>query len=174
MSDRTSPRASLIFALVAAGLLLTVGGWRQALGPSTPVTIAVEGWQQAQQTYPLPGSAAEPPELSQEMVDAVRQANPFSDRRAQAPALDASSASGTLASQAPPPQFLYKGRVALGQRQRAILEETTSRKTYFLEVGQAVAGFKVLDIAENRVVLSDPSTSKEVVVSLAASALPRR
>jgi hypothetical protein len=64
------------------------------------------------------------------------------------------------------PKFVYKGRINVGSRQRAILEDAAARKTYFLEVGQAVAGFKVLDIAENRVVLSDPQTNQEVVVSL--------
>ena len=67
-----------------------------------------------------------------------------------------------------PPQFIYKGRINLGKKQRAVIEETTAKKTYFLEVGQAVAGFKVLDIQEKQVILSDPQTSKEVAVSLAS------
>ena len=62
------------------------------------------------------------------------------------------------------PQFLYKGHVDLGKRQRAIVAETTTGKTYFLEVGQEVAGFKVLDISRTEVVLSDVKTAQQIVI----------
>ena len=124
----------------------------------------------------MPGPMQEPPMLSQEMADAVVRADPFSPQRRLVPP-PATGGTGDRegsgdGGQPPQPAFTYKGRVHLGQRQRAIVEETTTRKTYFLEVGQEVAGFKVLDIAENQVVLSNLHTHEEVVVSLTTTALP--
>jgi hypothetical protein len=60
----------------------------------------------------------------------------------------------------------------MGTKQRAVLQDVTSQKTYFLQLGQEVAGFKVLDIAENRVLLSDPHTQEEVVVPITTKPSP--
>ena len=114
--------------------------------------------------------------LSGEVVDTVLSANPFSAQR-RAVSTDVGNSQqadgrGEAAVIARTPQFIYKGRINLGKRQRAVVEETTAKKTYFLEVGQEVAGLKVLDIAENRVVLSDVHTSKEVEASLISSSGP--
>ena len=113
--------------------------------------------------------------LSEPQIDEVLHSNPFSpDRGTKAPAADASGTAVTAGVPAKPParRFAYKGRVRLGNRQRAIIEELTSQKTHFLEVGQEVAGFKVLDIGENQVVLSDLRTSEEVVVSVTSASSP--
>ena len=60
----------------------------------------------------------------------------------------------------------------MGNQQRAIVEEGASHKTYFLQVGQTVAGFKVLDIGQKQVVLSNLATQEELVVSLASLTAP--
>jgi len=67
---------------------------------------------------------------------------------------------------------VFERMLATGRGARAIVEEATSGKTHFLEIGQSVAGFKVLDISESRVVLSDPQTGEEVVVSVVSPASP--
>ena len=113
--------------------------------------------------------------FSKEMADAMVRANPFSSQRRaipQPPEGATGGREGQAGSPAAQPRFSYKGRIQLGARQRAILEDTTGHKTYFLEVGQEVTGFKVLDIAENQVVLSNEQTQEELVVPLTSTALP--
>lgn len=127
-------------------------------------------------TPSMSGAPEQAPSLfSKDMADAIIRANPFSPQRraiSQPPDGSSGGPEGQAVSPAAQPRFSYKGRIQLGARQRAILEDTTSHKTYFLEVGQEVTGFKVLDIAENRVVLSNDHTHEEVVVPLASTALP--
>jgi hypothetical protein len=127
-----------------------------------------------EEQYPMPAELGDAQKLSPEVFEAIMAANPFSSVRRLKPPTDASTPEGGLrVPTAPPaPQFVFKGLIKFGNRQRAILEDVTTRKTYFLEVGQEVAGFKVLDIAENRVVLSDPQTKEEIVVSVASKASP--
>ena len=122
-----------------------------------------EAWERVKRTYPIDETTPALPRLAPEVVTRVLSTNPFSEQRQP---IDEPATSGSAALPVTAPQFLYKGRINMGQRQRAIVEETGSHKTYFLEVGQAVAGFKVLDITENRVVLSNPVSQAEVVVSL--------
>jgi len=130
-------------------------------------------WTHVQEQYPIPSEPEEAQKLSPEAFEAIRAANPFSSARRLKPPTDSSSEGGASATvAAPAPQFVYKGLIKFGNRQRAILEDLTTHKTHFLEVGQEVAGFKVLDIAENRVVLSDPKTKEELVVSIASKASP--
>ena len=122
----------------------------------------------------MPPELTDAQKVSPEIFEAIISANPFSPvRRIATPSGESRPGEGPAELTAPPkPQFAYKGLIKLGNRQRAILEETTTHKTHFLEVGQEVAGFKVLDIAENRVVLSDPQTKEELVVSVASKASP--
>ena len=122
----------------------------------------------------MPLELAEAQKLSPEIFEAIISANPFSPVRRIAPPSGAPGSGDRPAdvTASPTPEFTYKGLITLGSRQRAILEEVATHKTHFLEVGQDVAGFKVLDIAENRVVLSDPQTKEEIVVSVASKASP--
>ena len=126
-------------------------------------------WERVRADYPITEPAPDVEPLSPELVSRVLKANPFSEQRQP---VAVSSAPEAVAAQAITPQFVYKGRINLGQRQRAIIEETVSHKTYFLEVGQEVAGCKVLDITEGRVVLSDTKSHTEVVVSLSSASHP--
>lgn len=150
--------------------------WRSLVFQAQPAQLSGEAWEQIRQDYPLPEEPQAPASIAKERLEALIRANPFSpERLAAAPAAgpDQSAAGGPDTPGAPPrPVFAYKGRVDLGRRQRAILEDTAARKTYFLEVGQEVAGFKVLDIAENQVVLSDPQTHEDVIITLTSAALP--
>ncbi len=162
----------------AAGLLFLVmiaaAWWRFSLVRTRSDALPREAWERVKERYPLPMDAAPAEALTPETAASLVEANPFSpQRRNVPPPSDQSSGGNASIAQAPPaPKFAYKGRVHLGARQRAVIEETTGGKTYFLEVGQEVAGFKVLDIDEKRVLLSDPQTHEEVAVSLTSAASP--
>jgi len=166
------PWDSMVAALLLTLLMVFVWGWQRGVKDHT-IEELFEPWQHVREHYPIPGQLREATELSAELLQQVVRANPFSPARQQASSKGPGTESGQGASAAPlPPQFLYKGRVMIGQTQRAVIEETTAKKTYFLQVGQEVAGFKVLDMTESQVVLSDPQTGEEVAVSLATSTTP--
>ncbi|MDP3723257.1 MAG: hypothetical protein Q8R91_07165 [Candidatus Omnitrophota bacterium] len=143
--------------------------WRSQVFRAHQTALPSEAWERVKEQYPMDGELAPPAQLSEEAIEAVVRAAPFSPTRQFVPS---PVSSGQEAAQdagppvPPPPRFTYKGRINLGTRQRAIVEEATTRKTYFLEVGQEVAGFKVLDIDERRVVLSQLATGEELVISL--------
>ena len=165
--------SSVWFAGCLIAITAAAWWWRATVFHTHREPPAEAPWQHVQERYQLPQEPAEAEKLSPEALEAILAANPFSPDRRSKPASGVSSG-GTAATAAVPaaPKFVYKGLVKLGNRQRAIVEDVTSRKTHFLEVGQEVAGFKVLDIAENRVVLSDPKTKEEIVVSVASKASP--
>ena len=171
----TATTANGTFIAIAATLLaITAGTWRWQAAVhrgDRRALIKDEAWERVKNEYPVPLASASTPMISQDLMNALIRANPFSpQRRVVAPPSQAANhgPSGPMVSEAAAPAFLYKGRIDLGQRQRAIVEDLTTHKTHFLEVGQEVAGFKVLDIAQNQVVLSDPLTHVELVVLLAA------
>lgn len=157
--------------------LIATGAWRWQVSVFRSVRsdshLQADTWEPVKTQYAIPPDPNPTPALSAELVDTVVSANPFSPQRRAAglPGAPAEGGSGGGAVAASP-KFVYKGRINVGSRQRAILEDATARKTYFLEVGQAVAGFKVLDIAENQVVLSDPHAQQELVVPLASKSGP--
>lgn len=163
-----------VMVVTAACLLLVAAGswwWQASVRRAPPREVAGESWERVKDEYPLAAAPAEPTGLVEQAAETALHANPFSPerRRVVVPQEGGGQGEGGGAGsipEPPTPQFAYKGRVVLGTRQRAVVEETGTHKTYFLEVGQEVAGFKVLDIAENRVVLSHLQTNEEVVVSL--------
>ena len=165
---------SVAAAVLLASVMPGVWSWQRMVCRARTTDVKSEPWEKIKTEYPIIQDAPETPQISSQTIDTMVQANPFSPARRlpPAPAGGEASGGGGEPQQASSPKFLFKGRINLGQRQRAIVEETTTHKTYFLEVGQEVAGCKVLDIAENRVVLSDPKTNQEVVVSLASPAAP--
>ena len=69
-------------------------------------------------------------------------------------------------------QLHFRGRVIMGSRQVAIIEVEASHETLFVGVGQDVEGCKVIDIAEDRVVLSKPP-DQQVTLRLADAAAPQ-
>ena len=177
MPSRTLTGSSVGLAAALVIVAVATWSWHTDMVKSKPAEMPTEPWDRVTTVYPISDDSltAKAAAFSSEMLDAVVRANPFSPKRrlGAVPAVGGSDGTATSGPvTAAIPQFTYKGRVQLGSRQRAIVEETVTGKTYFLEVGQEVAGFKVLDIAENRVVLSDPQTNKEVVVSLVSRSGP--
>ena len=163
----------LIGFATALGAMISVLLWRQTIMVGNlPGDPQAERWQHVMEEHPMPNEPATSAQLSAETFEAILRANPFSSQRRLVP-LQSDDATGSNseagAGQPPAPQFLYKGRINLGNLQRAILEETVTHKTHFLEVGQEVTGFKVLDIAENQVVLSHLQSKEELVISLTAA-----
>ena len=168
-SARISPAPSIFLTLALAAAAIGVGWWQQRVRHAPVEGIAGDPWDKVKAQYPLPDEALEVPRLSPEAAASLVEANPFSPkRRFVPPAVGTGTQTGGV-EQPPEPVFAYKGRINLGKRQRAVVEDTTTKKTYFLEVGQEVAGFKVLDISESEVLLSDLTTNEELVISLTSS-----
>ncbi len=161
------PWDAVAVALVA---WLGVGGawmWRDTVLERDRAAKSTEPWQQVRTRYPMPEAFHLEPEPSTALLQAVVQANPFSsERRAAKLSLSDDQSAPPPPVVPPKPQFIFKGRVIMGAVQRAIVEDNTIKKTYFLQVGQEVAGFKVLDIQETRVILSDLKTNEELTLSL--------
>ena len=170
-----SPAAASVMPAVLLAMILALGAggawqWQHTAFQTKRIELMSEPWDRVKQDYPITEQAPST-ERPEDVAEAVLKANPFSPQRRPVTAKGEKGVEGgSLPTPAPPkPQFVFKGQINLGQRKRAILEDLNAHKTYFLEVGQEVAGFKVLDIGENRVVLSDPQTREEVAVSLASS-----
>ncbi len=147
--------------------------WRARTLAAPAADPGQESWNRVKDAYPLPRDPGTAPLLTPEIAAGIVAANPFSpERRAVVLPPESGEGAGKAGGTVEPaaPIFVYKGRVRMGPRERAILEDTAVRKTYFLEAGQEVRGFKVLDIAESQVVLSDPQTNDAVVVPLKAAA----
>jgi hypothetical protein len=162
----TGPSVALAVGLVVAAAAIV--RWRSAVVHAQRVEVTGESWEHIKDDYPPLPEPSEPPAPAAEIFDAILRANPFSPDRLPVSAAEDGEGQGRAvnpAASAPiTPQFLYKGHIDLGKRQRAVVEETTAGKTYFLEVGQEVAGFKVLDISQTEVVLSDVKTDQQIVI----------
>jgi len=172
---RAPTGASVALAVALAVVAAATVRWRSRAVHIPRLGGMGEPWEHIKDDYPLLAEPSEPPELSATVFDAVLHANPFSPTRRPVDAADGENqplAEGPAASAPITPEFLYKGHIDLGKRQRAIVEETTTGKTYFLEVGQEVAGFKVLDISQTSVVLSDLKTAQQIVIMRKAAGEP--
>lgn len=158
-----------VSVLVAAGITMVAATtwWWQANLPSDDPVVDIATWHEAKKRYPSPKSI-EFTTLPPEMLQGIILGNLFSPDRGLVITQEGSQGNtdqqATEPAEPKEPIFIYKGNVKLGSRLRAIVEDVGIGKTYFLEVGQEVAGYKVLDIAENRVVLSHPKTNEEIEV----------
>ena len=167
---RPSPLSPILLALGMGCCAVGAWSWQMQVFRAPRIDVGTEPWDQVKQAYPIPEGTPEVSTLSTETIAGVLNANPFSPQRGNTVTLDdqQQSSGGSTAIELPPPVLIYKWRINLGQRQRAIMEDTTTKKTYFLEVGQEVATFKVLDITESQVLLSDPQTSEPIAVPLSS------
>lgn len=162
---------------LAAILAVAAGGlwaWDHALMRRAAAGAAEASASDVRERFPMPAPFHPPEEEASVLLRAAASARPFSSQRGQPPPPPASLPGGLTAYIPAPttPVFIYKGVVVMGAIHRAILEEAASKKTYFLQVGQEVAGFKVLDIDESRVILSHPNTQEEIAVSRSPTMSP--
>ena len=171
MATAPSPASSVSFAVVMLGLSVGAWWWRSEVVSSTVVEVPKQPWQQVKEKLPMPAPVTEEPSLTGENLQFLIEANPFSRLRRYVPPPEPGP--GQIREPAPKrPVLRYKGRIQLRQRQRAILEDLAGGKTHFLEVGQEVAGYKLLDISEDQVLLSDLQTNEEVRLSLTPKESP--
>ena len=164
-----SARAPWDATLIAVLSLAAAGGawwWHDRALQHDAVRVSEESSQQVKEKFPMPEGIQAEASASQTILGAVVQANPFAPDRRPSKLPDAED--DEPAPPPPPPKatFIYKGRVSMGSGQRAVLEDATTKKTHFLQVGQEVAGVKVLDIEETRVILSDLKSNEEIIVQL--------
>ena len=160
------PVDAVLLAAVAIAAAAGTWQWRQqALRTAKPAAVE-EPWQQIEQRYPVPPSVEEAPEVPDELLQGITKSNPFSPERRRANEPPETATETKTEPAAIPPKFVYKGHVVMGAKQRAIVEDVNTKKTYFLQVGQEVAGSKVLDITDQRVLLSDPQSSEPITLTL--------
>ena len=62
--------------------------------------------------------------------------------------------------------FIYRGMASVGNVVRAVLEEPTSREVFFASSGGQVGKYKVLDITQDTVILSQED-GQEILIKLA-------
>jgi len=163
---RDLPWGLVGLAACLAVLFVGVWGWQQRLQQQLSAPKATEPWQHVREQHPMPASFKPAPDLAPDFLKTVVRANPFSPQRRQTPQEARALEEPVPIAEPAAPQFLYKGRVMMGAKQRAVLEDLSRKKTHFLQVGQEVAGFKVLDITETQVVLSTPNSQEPLVISL--------
>src|SRR3989338_180803 len=169
MAAKRPARPAAVVPVGLALLALGVWSWHAGVRQTQQADVPSDPWERVKEHYPMAQEPQETPAASSKVLaEAVGRATPFSPkRRAVPPPMGAEGGMEGQAEALPlAPVFVYKGHINVGQRPRAIVENTATRKTHFLEVGQEVTGFKVLDITENRVVLSNLKTQEEVVVTL--------
>ena len=161
--------AAVLVVITAMTLWWQIGVFHARAKPSG---VTDDAGDEVKEAYPLPHDRTRSPTFSRAMADRVVQANPFSpQRRAVPPTSGGGSEEGAGPTIEPPrPKFIFKGQITVGKQLRGIVEDANTGKTLFLEVGQEVAGFKVLDISQRQVVLWDASTQEELVVTLPISA----
>ena len=172
MTARASAAPAVVLACCLAGVVAGAWYWRGGVFNAPRVEVMEDAWDHVPDEYPLLASEPQLPAADPDLAGRIVSSNPFSPDRRPVAMLDPDDTAGSGEAEEvvpPSPQFTYKGQVHLGTRQRAIVEDTVAGKTYFLEVGQEVAEFKVLDIGENQVVLSNIQSSEDIVVSLATA-----
>mgnify|MGYP001585531498 FL=1 len=166
---KDTPIESIVVAALLAGVSLGAWQWQRTLSARQPSAVVTERWEHVRELFPPPEPFRIPSETAPETWQGLLRANPFSRARRHVPPPATEAPAG--ASQEPqPPQFVFKGRVTMGTKERGILEDRRQKKTHFVQVGQDVLGFRVMEITEDRMVLSDVKTNERVDVPLASKA----
>lgn len=176
MLRRSSPMGAWVFALLMLAAATGAWWWRVSLSDAAMIELPVQSWKAAESRYPMPEEVPMKDELTQKVLSELVEANPFSPQRRHVPPPAATVRAVPTPSEAVEEQVMlrFKGLIQLGTRQRAIIENSGEGKTHFLEVGQGVAGYKLLDIAESQVLLSDVNTGEEVTLFRASESAPAK
>jgi hypothetical protein len=159
------PLSNLFFTLTSAILSVAAWQWYASTKTQPPVSLETQKWELVRERFPMPDRSGELSGAKAVALESMVSSDPFSPMRGQATQQASEENTQTTATNLPEPQhakFVYKGRILMGNSERAILEDLTTGKTYFLQVGQEVEGHKVLDILDTAVVLL-PVFSKEPI-----------
>ncbi len=162
----------MVTAVVFVALSLVAWNWQQTMRARQPPSVVAERWEHVQELFPTPEPLKPPSETDPETLQKALQANPFSRQRRHVP--KPAEEAGATPQQPLPPQFVFKGRVVMGTKQRGILEDRQQKKTFFVQAGQEVVGFQVVEITEDQVVLLKLDTKEEVRLPLASKATTER
>jgi len=176
MAARPSPAGAWVFAVSMFAVAVGSWWWRGNLSDAATVELPVQSWKEAESRYPFPEEVSLADGLTQEVLSELVESNPFSPLRRHVPEPAGTVRAAPVPSGGADQQVLlqFKGLIQLGERQRAIVEDVGAKKAHFLEVGQEVAGYKLLDITESRVLLSDVSTGEEVTLFRSSEASPAK
>mgnify|MGYP001559193147 CR=1 FL=1 len=168
-------REAAIVAAVLLVCLLATWLWRSAVLRRAHSLTSPEPWRGVMAKFPMPSDAPDVPEPAETPWADVLTANPFSPQRTPPPSSGepAAQAQGAV-NAASSPLFVYKGHIAVGKASRAILEETRTKQTYFAQPGQSVAGFLILEVTEERVVLQPPNGAEPIVLQVVGSRAPTK
>ena len=160
------PMDAVVVALLAWAAAAGAWAWHGHVLQHDRGALPAEPWEQVREKHPMPAPFEIDADGSSALLEAVVKANPFSPERRRVRVVTADDAQPPPKPPEPKRQFAFKGRVTMGTAVRAIIEDVNAKKTHFLQVGQEVAGFKVLDIQETRVILSDSKSHEELSLSL--------
>lgn len=164
---KDTPVDAIVLAVVCAGTSLTAWQWQRAMQQRQPSALVSEHWEHVHELFPAPDPFRLPSDTAPEVLQGVVRANPFSRGRRHVPPPPSGAAEG--APEKPlPPQFAFKGRVVMGTKQRAVLEDRRAKKTHLVQAGQEIEGFTVVEIAEDHVVLSNHKTAEQLNIPLAS------
>ena len=164
------PLSALVGALVWLVFATAAWLWQRTTLDRLERPVAQEPWEHVRERFPTEEAMKPASAVSEAWLQVVTHANPFSSKRREAASSTqinpSQSAATTTPSPPPPALFLYKGRLQMGSKQRAVLEDMTGKKTYFAEAGQIVAGCEVLEIHDDRVLLLNQQTGETLTVAL--------
>ncbi|MBI4354123.1 MAG: hypothetical protein HY595_02690 [Candidatus Omnitrophica bacterium] len=164
---KDSPVESIVATIVCVTLAFMAWQWQQAIRRRQPPLVVAEHWEHVKELFPTPEALESPSATDPETLQRVVQVNPFSRQRRHV----SKPAEETAAEEKPlPVSFVFKGRVVMGAKQRGILEDRRQKKTVFVQAGQEVSGFQVVDIKEEEMVLLNLETKEELHVPLASKA----
>ena len=155
----------VIGAIVASLLTAMAAVWQHRMTRRMGPSSETESWQQVRERFPMPAETTTAPPFAEGLPDMIVQANPFSSDR-RPPASPASSTT-TQAAAPVPARFAYKGRIMMSGTPRAIMEDVAKKKTHFVQVGQELQGYRVEEIQERAVIVSDLATQESRVIPLA-------
>ena len=166
MSARETPVEAIVAAVILMGLSSAAWSWRQAIRHHQSPAVETERWEHVRKLFPEPQPLEMPSETGAETLQSVVHANPFSRLRRHLTKEASETAGSSTPTEPVPPQFVFKGRMVMGTKERGILEDRQQKKTYFVQTGQEVAGFSVVAIAEDQIVLSNRKTNEELRIPL--------
>ena len=161
--------ACLLTVVLLATLLVTQQQRAKDQYRNLGVLPRVPDARRLEQTFPVTPLALEVLQQTEDFgaYTPLIEQDPFV--RVQTPNSAASPAAAPSPAEA---TLRFRGRVVLGGRQMAVIESTDAHETFFVGVGQEIQGLKVVDITEERVIVSK-TPDQQITLRLADESRPR-